>query len=77
MSTQSSCQRKRKGRGALDRLCTFLDEIEDLVEFCGEEIECGEDGAIWAQVVPLGDSLSWAVVRRGRAATAHCFMTSW
>jgi hypothetical protein len=62
---------------ALDRLSTFLDEIEDLVELGGEEIERGEDGAVWAQVVPLGDSLSCAVALRGRAATAHCFMTSW
>ena len=61
----------------LDRLSTFLDEIKDLVELCGEEVESGENGAVWAQVVPLGDSLSCEGVLRGRAATAHCFMTSW
>ena len=67
-----------KDGDALDGVCTFLDEIENLIEFGGEEIERGEDGAVWAEVIPSKrDGLSWAVVRRGKAGTAHCFMTSW
>jgi hypothetical protein len=58
----------------VNRLCTLLDEIKHLIEFCGEEIERGEDSAVWAQVVPLGGQPQLAVVRGGRA---HCFMTSW
>lgn len=52
LSPQS--RRQNNTKNALDRLCTFLDEIEDLIEFCGEEIERGEDSTIWAQVIPLG-----------------------
>lgn len=46
-------RRRQTKRNSLNRLCTFLNEIEDLVEFCGEEIERGEDSTIWAEVIPL------------------------
>lgn len=68
--------RARNGDG-LYCLGALLNEIENLVKLCGEEIECGENAAVGPEIVPWMDDLSGMVAGQEGTATAHCFMTSW
>jgi hypothetical protein len=43
---------ERNEHSALYCLGALLDEVQNLVKLCGEEIEGGEDAAVGPQVVP-------------------------